>query len=178
MKKLVFVLLTISLLLLSSHIKAQVPATVVSGTINKSTYEIAENNWVEYGKASLEMLQKGNIDGWMILFDNNARFYWSGGDSLIGKPVITKFWKERQRKVIKQITFSNDFWLPMHVNNSEKMEPGIWLLGWFQFEATFKTGKKVKGRIHHTMHMNDRGLIDLAYQYVDTAPLKDAVRRK
>jgi hypothetical protein len=52
------------------------------------------------GVKSLDDLTKGDMDAWMAEFADNA-VYWNSGDSLVGKPAIDKYWRNRRANVLK-----------------------------------------------------------------------------
>jgi hypothetical protein len=41
------------------------------------------------------------MDAWMAEFADNAVYYWNSGDSLVGKPAIDKYWRNRRANVLK-----------------------------------------------------------------------------
>jgi hypothetical protein len=139
--------------------------------------EFADAKYFDIGKAALAAMSKGDISGWLGSYADNAVYIWSAGDSLAGLPAITKYWTERRTKVIDTIVFSNDIWLAIKVNKSQRGPdlPGIWLMGWYQFNSKYKNGKSVGGWIHHDMHFNSAGKIDRSIQYIDRGPINKAL---
>lgn len=142
--------------------------------------EFADAKYADIGKAALAAMSKGDIAGWLSSYADNAVYIWSSGDSLAGLPAITKYWTDRRTNTIDSISFANDIWLAIKVNKSQRGpdEPGIWLMGWYQFSSKYKNGKRVGGWIHHDMHFNDAGKIDRSIQYIDRAPINAALGRK
>jgi ketosteroid isomerase-like protein len=61
--------------------------------------EFADAKYAERGK-SLRRFNKGDMDAWMAEFADNA-VYWNSGDSLVGKPAIDKYWRNRRANVLK-----------------------------------------------------------------------------
>jgi hypothetical protein len=63
-------------------------------------------------------------------YADNAVYAWNNGDSLTGKAAIGEYWKKRRTEVIETITFTNDIWLPVKVNQPHKPKPpvfGYWV---------------------------------------------------
>ena len=140
--------------------------------------EFADPKYVDMGKQRLQQFQSGDIDTWVGQFADNAVYLWSAGDSLAGKKAITDYWKDRRGKVIDSITFSNDIWLPLKVNYSQRGPDirGIWLLSWYQVDAKYKTGKKLTFWTHTDFHFNSNDQIDRVIQYIDRAPIMAATK--
>lgn len=139
--------------------------------------EFADMKYMTIGKTGLQQLSDGDIDGWMSSFAENAKYFWSAGDSLDGKKAIADYWKNRRTNVIDSLHYTNDIWLPIKVNQPQKGPdmPGVWLMGWYQFNAKYKNGKKVGGWIHIDMHFNNNDQIDRLIQYIDRAPINAAL---
>ena len=141
--------------------------------------EIADAKYTEIGKQATDMLSKGDIDGYMSNFAENAKLYWSAGDSIIGKPAITAYWKERRGNVIDSLIFSNPAWVPLKVNQpAEGHRGGTWLLGWYFANVKYKNGNKIAMWIHTDLHFDDAGKIDQVVQFLDNAPIKAALAKK
>jgi len=142
--------------------------------------EFADPKYADIGRAALASMSKGDIAGWLGSYADNAVYIWSAGDSLAGLPAITKYWTDRRTNVIDSISFANDIWLAIKVNKSQRGPdlPGVWLMGWYQFNSKYKNGKRVGGWIHHDMHFNDAGKIDRSVQYIDRAPINAALGKK
>jgi len=140
-------------------------------------FEFADEKYIAIGKESLTQLAKGNVDGFVADYDDNAVFMWSGGDSLANKGAIASYWKDRRANVIDTITYDNEIWLPVKANQAPPA-PGVWLLNWANFSVTYKNGKNIKMSIHHAFHFNDSGKIVFAIQYVDRAPIQAALAAK
>jgi len=142
--------------------------------------DFADAKYTDIGKAGIAAMSKGDVAGWLANYADNAVYIWSSGDSLVGLPAITKYWTERRTKVIDSITFSNDIWLPIQVNKSQRGPdlPGVWLMGWYQFLSKYKNGKSAGGWIHTDSHFNNEGKIDRVIQYIDRAPINAALAKK
>lgn len=140
--------------------------------------EFADAKYGEMGKKGLADLSSGDIDGWMTSFADNAVYVWNNGDSLAGKAAISAYWKKRRTEAIDSITFTNQIWLPIKVNQPQSVEqPGIWVLGWYVTSAKYKTGKRMTQWIHADMHFNDADKIDRVIQYLDRVPINAAMTK-
>jgi hypothetical protein len=140
--------------------------------------EFADPKYGEIGKKGLDQLSSGDIDGWMSGFADNAVYVWNNGDSLVGKPAITAYWKKRRGEVIDSISFKFAIWLPIKVNQPQSVEqPGIWLLGWYQTTAKYKNGKSMTQWIHADSHFDANDKIDRVIQYLDRAPINAATKK-
>jgi ketosteroid isomerase-like protein len=140
--------------------------------------EFADAKYSEVGKKSLSSLAKGDVDGWVADYADNAVFMWNGGDSLVGKPAITAYWKKRRAEVIDSLSFSDEIYLPVKVNQPQSVEaPGVWLLSWARVDAKYKSGKKMNQLIHHVMHFNDQDKIDRVIQYIDRSVINAATAK-
>jgi hypothetical protein len=160
--------------------KTDSSAAAETKTETPKDVEFADAKYMDIGKAALAAMSKGDINGWLGSYADNAVYIWSAGDSLAGLPAITKYWTDRRTNVIDSITFTNDIWLAIKVNKSQRGPdlPGVWLMGWYQFNSKYKNGKRVGGWIHHDMHFNDAGKIDRSIQYIDRAPINAALGKK
>jgi len=139
--------------------------------------EFADARYTEMGKKHLAQLASGDIDGWMEAFADDAKFYWSAGDSLDGKTAIANYWRERRTKVIDSLRFSMDIWLPMKVNRPQQGPdmPGNWLLSWNMVDVKYKNGKKLSFWVHSLQHYNNNDKVDRYIQYIDRAPIVKAL---
>ena len=136
--------------------------------------EFADAKYSEMGKKAIAAFSNGDVDGWLADYQDNSVFVWNNGDSLAGKPAIFEYWKKRRTEVIDSITFSNDIWLPVKVNKPQSIEaPGVWLLGWYQINVKYKTGKKMSQWIHTDLHFDATDKIDRAIMYVDRALINE-----
>jgi hypothetical protein len=140
--------------------------------------EFADTKYVDIGKKGNAALSSGDVDGWMSSFADNAVYQWNNGDSLAGKAAITAYWKKRRGEVIDSISFRNEIWLPIKVNQPQSVEqPGIWVLGWAQVSAKYKTGKRMSQWIHTLMHFDANDKIDRVLQFLDRAPINAATKK-
>ncbi len=140
--------------------------------------EFADAKYSEIGKKGLANLSSGDIDSWMGSYADNAVYAWNNGDSLTGRAAIGEYWKKRRTEAIETITFSNDIWLPVKVNQPQQTEqPGIWLLGWYKVDSKYKTGKSMTQWIHTLMHFNNEDKIDRVLQFLDRVPINAAMTK-
>src|SRR5436190_21779081 len=65
--------------------------------------EFADAKYTDIGKAELAAMQSGDMDKWLSMFADNAKYFWNSGDSLIGKAAISDYWKKRRTEVIDSI---------------------------------------------------------------------------
>jgi hypothetical protein len=146
-------------------------------TAKKQQAEFADQKYVDWGKKKLGEFESGNIDAWLTAFADSARYYWSGGDSLVGKQAITNYWKRRRGEVIKSIKFSNDIWLAIKVNTPQKGpdRPGVWLMSWYQVNSTYNNGHSVQFFTHVLQHFDDNDKVDQVVQYIDFVPINKAL---
>lgn len=175
MKKKLLAAFAVMLLLSCDNQAPEITAEPVASdsTVIKAA-EIGDAKTIEIGKRFLSLFSKGDIDGWVNDLADSAVFVWNNGDSLKGRTVIADYWKERWNG-LASITFSNDIWLPLHVNQPQSVEaPGDWLLGWYMFDEKFKNGKGVVEWAHDDMHLDENGKVDRMIHYVDMAPIKAA----
>jgi hypothetical protein len=143
----------------------------------KPQSEFADPKYMDWGKKQLAQFESGDINSWLGNFSDSARYYWSGGDSLIGKKAITDYWKNRRSNVIDSIHFANDIWLPLKVNQPQKGPdaPGVWLMSWYQVNVKYKVGSKLSFWVHTDYHYDKSDKIDIAVQYIDMAPINKAL---
>lgn len=139
--------------------------------------EFADPKFMDLGKQSMKLLADGKIDEWAEGFADNAVYMWSSGDSLVGKQTIRDYWNDRRAKVIETLSFANDIWLPIKVNQPQQGPdmPGVWLMNWEQVSVKYKNGKSLQFWVHHDFHYNDAGKIDRFIQYIDRAPINAAL---
>jgi len=185
MKKIFSLAVGCCILLACNNSKPAEPTTTAStdtATAEKKPpppSEFADPKYIEMGKKNLAQLSSGDVDGWMTAYSDSARFNWSGGDSLVGKTAIANYWKDRRSKVIDSISFTNDIWLPLKINQPQKGpdRAGIWLLSWYQVNVKYKNGKKLIFWIHVDNHYDNNDKIDQTIQYIDKAPINKALGR-
>ncbi len=157
---------------------AETPAAPAATDAKPAPAEFADFKYAEIGKKGLANLSSGDIDTWMASYADGAVYAWNNGDSLTGKAAIGEYWKKRRTEAIETITFSNDIWLPVKVNQPQQTEqPGIWLLGWYKVDSKYKTGKSMTQWIHTLMHFNSEDKIDRVLQFLDREPINAAMKK-
>lgn len=155
--------------------------TVVAGESTKTPppVEFADQKYVDMGKKTLQQFASGDIDGWVSGFADNVILRWSSGDSMVGKTAIANYWKDRRKNAVESIETSNDIWLPVSVNQPQGPEAkGIWVLNWHQVKATYRNKESRTFWVHIDMHYNNDLKIDEIIQYVDRAPINEALAKK
>ena len=159
--------------------KKEAKADSVSAADTKpKAAEFADPALADVGRKGLAALSSGDIDGWMTSFADNAVWIWNNFDSVAGKPAVTAYWKKRRTEAIDSISFSNEIWLPIKVNQPQGNEQkGVWLLGWYFVHAKYKTGKSMNQAIHAVMHFDDNNKIDRVVQYLDRALINAAMMK-
>ena len=137
--------------------------------------DFADPKYVDMGKSTAANFESGNIDAWLNSYADDARYYWSGGDSLVGKEAISAYWKDRRANVVESLDFTNEIWLPITVNKAQANEAtGTYLLNWFEVEAKYKTGKTAHFWAHNVHHFNSSDKIDQTILYIDRVPINAA----
>ena len=182
MKKTIALVMAISMFIACSSPKTDDKAATDTAAVAPAPpqpTEIADQKYVEIGKSGNAALSSGNIDAWMTAFADNAVFIWNNGDSLAGKAKITEYWKQRRGQVIDSLSFSNDIWLAVKVNQPQNAAhlPGNWLLGWYAVRAKYKTGKSMMQWIHTASHFDANDKIDRVIQFLDRAPINAATKK-
>ncbi len=142
--------------------------------------EFADPKYADMGKKMAAQLSTGDMDGWLSNYADDAMFRWSSGDSLAGKEAIAKYWIDRRKNVIDSISFTNQIWTPLKINIPQTNfdAPGVWLLSWYQVNVKYKNGKKLMFWAHIDHHFNANDKIDQTIQYIDMAPIKEALSKK
>jgi hypothetical protein len=172
-----------SLLIIACNDKKEEPAsgtaTTASVTIEdkKTGDELLPLSEADGAKASYDAFAKGDIDAMTANYDDNIRYTWSGGDSLIGKKAVADYYKGRWN-LIKTLSFSDHIVLPIKVKvqQSPAAPVGKWVLHWAMVHVEYKNGKKLNFWVHNVNHYNDAGKVDFVGQYMDRAPLMEATK--
>lgn len=152
--------------------------TTISDGDKKPAAELLEVSTGDAIKKSFDAFAKGDVDGMVADFDDNIRYTWSGGDSLIGKQAVKDYYSGRV-KLIQSISFSNHIVLPIQINESQQpavAPPGKWVLYWQMSDATYKNGKNIKFWSHSVNHYNEAGKIDFVGVYLDRHPIMEATK--
>ncbi|SHG59217.1 hypothetical protein SAMN05443549_10549 [Flavobacterium fluvii] len=180
MKKLFLVVLCAFLFVGCKKETAAEPAANEPKTAESaSPVEFADAKYTEIGKKAMAAMASGDMDGWMSNFADNAKYYWNGGDSLVGKPAIDEYWRNRRLNVVETISFKNEIWLPIKINKPQQMEkPGIWLMGWYEVTAKYKGGSSMTQWMHILYHFDENDKVDEVNQFVDRVPIMAAMKPK
>lgn len=140
--------------------------------------EFADAKYSDIGKSGLASMTAGDIDAWSSNWSDNIVWQWNNGDSIAGKTAVINYWKDRRGNLIDSISFSNQIWLPVKVNQPQGTEaPGIWLLSWYSTNAKYKTGKRMIQSIHTVQHFDANDKIDRVIQYLDRVPINAAMAK-
>jgi hypothetical protein len=150
-------------------------ATTVTASDKKPAMEIMDMSTADGVKSSYAAFSKGDVDGMTANFDDNIRYTWSGGDSLIGKTAVQDYWKKRW-SLIDSLSFSETIVVPVLANEqqSQYAPTGKWILYWTLVNAKYKNGNKIAFWLHSVNHLNDAGKVDYVGNYYDRAPLNKA----
>lgn len=139
---------------------------------------IMDSNFVNATKATMAAFQNKDIEGYTANMDDNIKFRWSGGDSLVGKQAVKDYYTGRFN-IIDNIHFSNPIFLPVMANaspNGGATPGGKWMLNWYQVDVKYKNGKAIKFWVHNASHYNAAGKVDESAQYIDRAPIMEATK--
>jgi ketosteroid isomerase-like protein len=140
--------------------------------------EFADAKYAEIGKSGLASMSSGDVDGWSSNWADNIVWQWNNGDSVVGKAAVVKYWKDRRANNIDSISFSDQIWLPVKVNQPQaNEEAGVWLLSWYNTNAKYKTGKRMIQSIHTVQHFDANDKIDRVVQYLDRVPINAAMAK-
>ncbi len=148
------------------------------GSEKKPASEMLDLSEGDAVKSSMTAFSKADIEGMTALYDDNVRFLWSSGDSLIGKQAVKDYYTGRW-KLIDSLNFSEQIVLPVKVNEMQTATnpaPGKWVLHWGFVHVKYKNGKKLNFWVHNDYHYNDAGKVDVAIQYIDRHPIMEATK--
>ena len=180
MKKILLGLFLSTILFACNNQKEEAAATpdaVTTTDAPKTGDEILAMSEGDEAKNSLMAFSKGDVNGMTALYDDNAKFYWSGGDSLTGKKAIHDYYAGRL-KLIESSTISQQIVLPVRVNVSQSPTHtlGKWVLVWSNISVKYKNGKSLTFWTHSDYHYNDAGKVDIAVYYIDRHPIMEATK--
>lgn len=139
--------------------------------------EFADTKYMDMGKGMMKQFTEGNYDAWGESLADNVVYSYSSGDSLSGKKAVLDYWKDRRMKLIDNLQMSNDIWLPIKVNVSQRGPdmPGVWLMNWSQVSVKYKNGKALQFWTHQDQHYNAQDKVDRIVMYMDRAPINAAL---
>ncbi|MDR6846560.1 nuclear transport factor 2 family protein [Flavobacterium granuli] len=154
----------------------EIDEAVISDDSITNSVEFADSKYAEIGKKTLAAMEKGDMDSWMGIYADSAVYVWNSGDSLVGKPAIASYWKQRRANVIETIKFSDAIFLPILVNEPQSVEAkGVWLLSWYKTTAKYRNGKEMTQWIHTDYHFDSHDKVDRVVQYIDKAAINAAL---
>jgi hypothetical protein len=155
------------------------PATAEtpSADAKKSGDEILAMSEADGAKNSLLSFAKGDVAGMTSGYDDNAKLYWSSGDSLTGKQAIADYYTGRW-KLIETVNVIDQVVFPVKVNTSQAPAHalGKWVLVWSNIEVKYKNGKTIRFWTHNDYHYNDAGKVDVAIWYIDRQQIMEATK--
>jgi hypothetical protein len=155
--------------------EASAPTTTET---KKAATEVLDLSEADGIKAGLTAFTKGDIDGMTANFDDNVRYFFSGGDSLIGKQKVKDYYTGRW-KLIDSVMYSENVVLPIRINESQSPKyatPGKWVLNWSFAHVKYKNGKWLHFWIHTDYYFNDAGKVATVVQYIDFHPIREATK--
>lgn len=175
MKKLTFIALFALGMWSCSQPKPEVAQTV---EVKPQPMEFGDSKYSDMCKQGLTALTNKDIDSFVANMADNAVYRFNNGDSIVGKPAISDYWKDRTTNAIDKISFSKDVWLTIKVNESTQgVRTGNWVLAWFRVDATYKTGKSMTQTVHNLYHFDASDKVDGVTQFLDRAPINAAMAK-
>lgn len=157
---------------------ATATSSETSAETKKAPTDILDNSEANGVRAGLTAMTKKDVSGLTADYDDNAHYYFSGGDSLIGKQAITNYWNGRMN-IIDSINFSEIITLPIRINESQSPKyatVGKWVLTWTLTHVKYKNGKWIHFWVHTDYYYNDAGKINTVVQYLDFHPIREATK--
>lgn len=140
--------------------------------------EIGDPKYIAMGKTGLEAIHNHDVAAFTNMYTDNVVYIWNNGDSLVGKAAVAKYWTDRFATALDSLSFANQIWLPVKVNQPQSIEaPGTWLMSWYLVSAKYKNGKSMHQWIHTTMHIGADDKIDRVLQFRDNAPIMAAMKK-
>lgn len=180
MKK-IFYGFAFSLFLLACNDKTEdktATATSTETSTDKKPTDVLDLSEADGVRAAFAALANKDVAGMTANYSDDIRYYWSGGDSAIGKQAVTDYWSGRM-KLIDSINFSEVILLPIRINESQSPQyatPGKWVMAWTFTHVKYNNGKKIDFWVHTDYHYNDEGKINTVVQYIDRVPIMEATK--
>jgi len=180
MKKFLFGVLVSTIIISCAEKAEEKPkeeTTPVTTETKKTGDEILAMSEADGAKNSLMAFAKGDVAGMTANYDDNAKYYWSSGDSLTGKQAIADYYTGRW-KIIDSVNIIGQVVLPVKVNVSQAQghSLGKWVLVWSNLQVKYKNGKTIRFWTHADYHYNDAGKVDVAVQYIDRHQILEATK--
>jgi len=144
----------------------------------KAATEVLALSEADGVKAGQTAFINRDIDGMTANFDDNVKYFFSGGDSLIGKQAVKDYFNGRL-KIIDSAMYSESIFLPIKINESQSPQyatVGKWVLTWNLTHVKYKNGKWLHFWIHTDYHYDDAGKVNTVVQYIDRRPIWDATK--
>ncbi len=135
--------------------------------------EFGDSKYIDLAKQGMPAMMNQDLDAFVANIAEDGLYIFSAGDTLAGKAAIRNYWAGRM-EAIDQIKIENDVWLAVKVNESENAATGNWVMGWFDVNATYTTGKSMSQNVHTLYHYNDADQVDVVVQYIDRLPIVQA----
>ncbi len=181
MKKILFGAF-ISVLFFSCNDKAEEKTTSETSAptteTKKPATEILDLSEADGVRAGSAAFTKGDIDGMTASFDDTVKYYFSGGDSLVGKQKVKDYYTGRW-KLIDSVMYSETILLPIRINESQSPQYatlGKWVLSWNLAHVKYKNGKWLHFWIHTDYHYTDAGKVNTVVHYIDRHPIMEATK--
>ena len=184
MKKIFFGVIVSALLIACNNEKPAEEAASTSSDAKsasgdkKPATEVLDISEADGVKAGFAAFTKKDVEGMTANYDDNIRYHFSGGDSLVGKQATKDYWTGRMN-IIDSINYSEQIVLPIKINKSQSPKyevVGKWVLAWNFTHVKYKNGKTLHFWVHTDFHYNDAGKVDIVVQYVDRHPIFEATK--
>jgi len=149
-----------------------------SSSVKKEATEVLDISEADGVKAGYAALSKGDVDGMIADYDDKAKWFFSGGDSAIGKQAIKDYWNGRW-KLIETLTFPEIIVLPVKINETQspRYAPnGKWVFTWTLSQVKYKNGKSLNFWVHTDYYYNEAGKIISVIQFIDRHPIVEATK--
>lgn len=151
------------------------PSTTETKKAATEVLDLSEADGVKTGQTAFT---NHDVDGMTANFDDNVKYFFSGGDSLIGKQAVKDYFSGRL-KIIDSAMYSENIFLPIKINESQSPKyalVGKWVLAWNLAHIKYKNGKWLHFWIHTDYHYDDAGKVNSVVQYIDRRPIWDATK--
>ena len=181
MKKFLFGVIISAVLIACSNEKTEekaVAAEPPTTDTKKPATEVLDLSEADAVKAGSQALSNKDVAGMTANYADDIRYFWSAGDSLIGKQAVVDYWNGRM-KVIDSINFLETIVLPIRLNESQSPKyatVGKWVLAWNLTHVKYKNGKSLTFWVHTDYHFNEEGKVNNVVQYLDMHPIMEATK--
>lgn len=181
MKKILFGVLVSTIIISCAEKAEEKPkdeTAAVTTETKKPATEVLDLSEADGVKAGITALANKDVNAMSANYDDNIRYFWSGGDSVVGKQAVMDYWNSRF-KIIDSLNFSDVILLPIKINESQSPQyatPGKWVMAWTFSHVKYKNGKWLHFWVHTDYHYNDAGKINTVVQYIDRQPITEATK--